>query len=126
MRIANVLFYFYMRFGDTKYPLAMASCFSLPDRTILSESCDTVYLCDPMQGREGLIVIPISSIRSVVEMFPEVVINQDGRYEVECTGKFSLMRHAYIELSHYSVDGFNEDEEERENEDNGNDDNAVA
>ena len=49
-------------------------------------------------------------------MFPEMVINEDGK--VERTGKFSLMRHAYIELAKYSPDSFaNEGEEGEENMD---------
>ena len=47
-------------------------------------------------------------------MFPETVIDEDGR--VERTGKFLLMRHAYIELARYSPDGFaNEGEEGEDN-----------
>jgi hypothetical protein len=46
-------------------------------------------------------------------MFPEMVINGDGI--VECMGKFSLMRHTYIELAKYSPDGFaNEGEDGKE------------
>ena len=110
MRIADVLFYFYMCFGELKYPLAMVNLFSLPDTNILLASSGAVYLCDPLQG---LVVISIVSIRSVVAMFPEMVISKDGK--VECTGKFSLMRHAYIELAKYSLDGFsNEGKEGKE------------
>lgn len=114
MRIANIVFYFYMQFGDSRYPLAMARLFTMPDQRILLDSCDTVYLCDPWEGREGLAVIPISSIRSVVAMFPEMVINAEG--QIERTGKFSLMRHAYIELAKYSTDGFDEDSDDLDNE----------
>ena len=113
MRIADVRFYFYMCFGELKYPLAMVNLFSLPDANILLASSDAVYLCDPLQG---LVVISIASIRSVVAMFPEMVINEDGK--VERTGKFSLMRHAYIELAKYSPDSFaNEGKEGEENMD---------
>lgn len=86
----------------------------MPDATVLSDSCDTVYLCDPLPDHEGLVVIPISHIQSVVAMFPEMVINQGGN--IEHTGKFSLMRHAYIELSKYTVDGFNDDNSDSDNE----------
>lgn len=101
MRIAEVRFYFYMCFGDSQYPLAMVNLFSVPDGDILLASSGTVYLCNPLQG---LVVVSISSIRSVVAMFPEMVINEGD--QVECTGKFSLMRHAYIELATYSPDAF--------------------
>ncbi len=55
-------------------------------------------------------VIPISNIWSVVAMFPEMLVNQDGH--IEHTGKFLLMRHAYIELAKYLTDGFIDDEED--------------
>ena len=115
MRIAEVLFYFFMCFRDSKYPLAMVNLFSLPDKNILLASSRTVYLCDPLQG---LVVVPISSIRSVVAMFPEMIIIEDGK--VERTGKFSLMRHAYIELAKYSPEGFaNEGEDGEEIDESG-------
>jgi hypothetical protein len=101
MRIADVVFYFFICFGDLQHPLTLVNLFSLPDKNILLASSGAVHLCDPLQG---LVVISIASIRSVVAMFPEMVINEDGK--VECTGKFSLMRHAYIELAKYSPDGF--------------------
>ena len=107
MRIADIVFYFFMRFGDSLYPLAMVDLFSLPDQNLLSISSGTVYLCNPSQG---LIIIPISSIWSVVAMIPEMVIN--GECHVVCTGKFSLMRHAYIELAKYLPDGFASEGEE--------------
>jgi hypothetical protein len=100
IRIANVQFYFYMRFGDHKYPLAMVSLFSLPDEDILSVSSHTVYLCDPLVGREGLAVVSITDIYSVVAMFPDMKASQDGT--ITPTGKYALMRHAYIELAHFS------------------------
>lgn len=85
----------------------MASLFSTPDENLLKASCGTVYLCDPT---DELVVIPISSIRSTVAMFPEMVVSEDGH--IERMGKFSLMRHPYIELAKYSTDGFGDDDDE--------------
>ena len=66
-----------------------------------------------LEPLDGLAVISITSIRSVVAMFLEMVISKDSK--VKCTGKFSLMRHAYIELAKYSPDGFsNEGKEGKE------------
>ncbi len=106
MRIANVEFYFYIRFGESRHPLAMVTLFSLPDRDIFSDSNETVYLCEPLQIR---VVIPITAIQSVVSMFPEYKVDGDG---TENTGKFSLMRHAYLEVTKYPavVDEDSEDE----------------
>jgi hypothetical protein len=108
MRIANVLFYFYLRFGNTRHPLAMLSLFSTADQDILADSSDTVYLCDPLDGPEGLAVVPVTAIRSVVSMFPEMEVNP--ACQISLTGKFSLMRHAYIELSTYASDGLFKDD----------------
>ena len=93
-----------MQFGDSQYPLVMASLFSTPDKNLLKALCGTVYLCDPT---DKLVVIPISSIQSTVTMFPEMVVSEDGH--IEWTGKFSLMRHPYIKLTKYSTDGFGND-----------------
>jgi hypothetical protein len=62
MRIADVQFYFYLRFGDARYPLAMVRLFSLPDEDILAESSGTVYLCDQLDGPEGIVVVPVTAI----------------------------------------------------------------
>ncbi|KAI0279678.1 hypothetical protein BC826DRAFT_889522, partial [Russula brevipes] len=70
MRIANVLYYFYLRFEDQQYPLAIVKLFSFPDANILSESSQTVYLCDALEGRDAIKAIAITSINSVVSMFP--------------------------------------------------------
>ena len=37
IRIANVLYYFCLRFGDVWYPLAMVELFSEPDEDIFTE-----------------------------------------------------------------------------------------
>ena len=38
-----------------------------------------------------------------------MVVSQEGH--IEQTGKFLLMRHLYIELSKFSIDGFADDED---------------
>jgi hypothetical protein len=86
----------------------MVQLFSTPDKNIFQELCETIYLCEQL---EELVVVPISAIRTVMAMFPEMVVSQEGH--IEQTGKFSLMQHLYIELSKFSVDGFaDEDDEE--------------
>ncbi|KAM6489218.1 hypothetical protein JOM56_015388, partial [Amanita muscaria] len=69
-KIANVHFYFCMRFGENLHPLAMVSLFSDPDSTLLSESSGTVFLCDTLGSISGLKVIPLKLIKTVVSMFP--------------------------------------------------------
>ena len=106
IRIANVLYYFCLRFGDARYPLAMVDLFTEPDADILSDSSGTVYLCDP---RERIAVLPITSISSVVAMFPDMQVDLSG--DISATGKFSLMRHPYIEVAKFTSDHTFEDEE---------------
>ena len=100
MRVADVEFYFYMRFGDLRQPLAIATLFSPPDAGVLVDSSHTVYLCQHLQTR---IVVPITAIHTVVSMFPEFKVDQIGG--ITTTEKFSLMRHAHLELAKYSSQG---------------------
>ena len=88
----------------------MVSRFSLPDATILADSSGTVYLSEPLSGREGLVVISVTTIHSVVSMFPEMCATEDGR--ILETGKFSLMRHAFLELAHFSNGELFEEEDD--------------
>ena len=53
-----------------------------------------------MPVQEGLMVVPVSAIHSVVAMFPEMRATDNG--EILETGKFSLMRHAFLELADFS------------------------
>lgn len=100
MHIRDILFYFYICFGETQYPLAMVSLFSLPDQGVLMDSSGTVYLCEPLSTSVGLVVVPVKLILSVVSMFPEMQIDMDG--SITETGKFSLMRQAFLELTQFS------------------------
>ena len=99
-RIGDVQFYFYMCFGEDQYPLAMVWLFSPPDPQVFADSSETVYLSEPMPVQEGLMVVPVSAIHSVVAMFPEMRATDNG--EILETGKFSLMRHAFLELADFS------------------------
>ena len=107
IRIANVLYYFCLRFGDVRYPLAMVELFSEPDEDIFTESSGTVYLCSP---RESITLLPITSIHAVVAMFPDTQVDLEGN--ISDTGKFSLMRHPYIEVAEFICDQTFDDEEE--------------
>lgn len=79
MHIVNVTYYFYLQFDDLKYPLAIINLFSLPDATLLSQLSQTIYLCNALEGPDAIRVIPITSIKSVVSMFPEHRVTRDGK-----------------------------------------------
>ncbi|KAH9026427.1 hypothetical protein EDB85DRAFT_1851538, partial [Lactarius pseudohatsudake] len=66
--IRNIEFYFYIRFREAQYPLAMVLLFSLPDTKVLSDLSGTVYLSEPRSALHGLMVIPVTAILSVVSM----------------------------------------------------------
>ena len=108
--MANAQFYFYICFGNDRHPLAMVLLFSLPDARVFADSSKTVYLSKPLSAQEGLAVIPVTAIHSVVSMFPELCATEDGR--ILETGNFSLMCHAFLELALFSNSKlFDEDDE---------------
>lgn len=110
MWIANVSYHFYLQFDDLQYPLAVVNLFSFPDATLLSQSSQTVYVCNALEGQEAIRVIPIMAIKSVVSMFSDLKVTSDG--EIVDTQKFALLRHPFIELTKYNTKGlFNEDNE---------------
>ena len=109
-RIANVQFYFYIRFGNVRHPLAMVLMFSLPDADVFTESSETVYLSELLSTQDGIVVIPVTAIHSVVSMFPETRVTDNGR--ILETEKFSLMRHAFHELAQFSNGELFEEEDE--------------
>ena len=96
-----------MHFGEVRYPLAMVELFSELDADVLSESSGTVYLCDAC---DSVVVIPVTSICSVVAMFPDTQVDPSGH--ISLTGKFSLMRHPYLEVAQFTKDDVFEDEED--------------
>src|ERR1700730_14762399 len=110
MCIANVLYYFYLQFDDLKYPLTMVYLFSVPNASLLSQSSQTVYLCDVLEGRDAIRVIPITSIHSVISMFPDLKVTPAG--EIVNTQKFALLRHPFIGLAKYNSEGLFEEEDD--------------
>jgi hypothetical protein len=112
MRIANVLYYFYLLFNNLQYPVAVVNLFSLPDVTLLTQSSQTVYLCDPLEDEEATRVVPITSIKSVISMFPDLKVTTEG--ELVDTQKFALLRHPLIELARYNTEGLFDEEDDDE------------
>ena len=58
MRIANVSCYFYLLFNDLQYLVAVMKLFSLPDATLVTQSSQTVYLCNALEGKKAIRVVP--------------------------------------------------------------------
>ena len=78
----------------------MVSLFSLPNPNVFTESSEMVYLSEQLSAQDGIVVIPVTTIHTVVSMFPEMCVTNDGR--ILETGKFPLMRHAFLEPAQFS------------------------
>lgn len=78
-----------MTFGDEVHSLAVVSVFSPPDRDLLHQSFQTVYVCH-YQGADALSVIDIKQIESVVSMIPYFKVTPDGELEIPETEHFLM------------------------------------
>ena len=114
MCIVNVSYYFYLLFNDLQYPITVVNLFSLPDVTLLTQSSQTIYICDALEGDEMIRVIPITSIKSVVSMFPDLKVTLEG--EVVDIQKFALLRHSLIELAKYNTEGLFDEKDDHDEE----------
>ena len=112
MCIANVSYYFYLLFNDLQHPVAVVNLFSLPDVTLLTQSSQTIYLCNALEGKEAIQVVPITSIKSIVFMFPDLKVTPD--MELVDTQKFALLWHPLIELAKYNTEGLFDEEDNDE------------
>lgn len=79
----------------------------VPDKDILLESCQTVFLCEPLEGHQGLVVIPTSAM----DCRGNVPGNRLARRAISTDGEVFIHEEPYIELSKFSVDGFADDED---------------
>jgi len=93
-QIADVHFYFYLRFNQELHALAIVSLFSPPNASLWQELTQTVYLCEHPNDAQ---VISIKTIKAVVSMFPDMQVTSSG--EIIQTNKFSLFRHPFVELA---------------------------
>jgi len=93
---AEVQYYFCLQLKDnTEVTLAMVSCFSSPNKTLLDVSYNTLRSCTYL-GQDGLMVIDVKYINSVIAMVPHQPFGGDSvqRYfvvekpglEVACLG----------------------------------------
>ena len=66
------------------------------------------YLCNALEGQGAIKVIPITSIKSVVSIFPDFKVTPDG--ELVDTQRFALLRHPFVELAKYNSEGMFDEE----------------
>ncbi|KAJ7613106.1 hypothetical protein FB45DRAFT_874635 [Roridomyces roridus] len=83
--------------------LAMVSVFGIPDREILRESFDTVWIA--RAGEAGMRVIPVDSILSVVAMIP---FPRTWGAPPEIERKFAGLHYLYEKLALGGADGSSE------------------
>ena len=67
---AEVLFFFCADIGEECHGLAVVSVYSLPDKDLLAASTGTYYSVRILPGEEGLRVISVKAIESVVSIQP--------------------------------------------------------
>ena len=69
MDFGEVQYYFRTRINDNVHTLAVVSLYGPPDKWLLEASHDTLWSCEN-QGDDGLVVIEVREINSVVAMVP--------------------------------------------------------
>ena len=104
--IAEVEYFFRLRFGKTVYSLALISVFSTPDQEILKMSNHTAYICHH-GGTDALTVIEAKVITAVVSMVPDYQVMVDGNIIIP-ENRFSLVEAPFIRLA--ALCGIMEDE----------------
>jgi hypothetical protein len=75
--VADVKYFFRLRFGDIIHSLAVVSMFSLPDEELLEESHHAVYICHH-RGTAALRVVDVDTITSVMSMVPNYQVTAEG------------------------------------------------
>jgi hypothetical protein len=77
--IADIEYFFRLRFGDVVHSLALVSMFSPPDEELLEESHRAAYICHYATGGEAALkVVDVKSITSVVSMVPDYQVTLQG------------------------------------------------
>jgi hypothetical protein len=95
--IAEVEYFFRLRFDDAVYSLALVSVFSPPDQDILELSSHAAYICHH-GGTDALTVVEVKAITAVVSMVPDYQVTADGDIIIP-EDKFSLVEAPFIKLA---------------------------
>jgi|SRR6266478_10170328 len=97
LAIADVEYFFRLRFGDTVYSLALVSLFTPPDEELLEQSHHAVYICH-YGSLDTLRVVDIKSITTVVSMVPDYHVTVDGDIVIP-DNTFSLVEAPLLKLT---------------------------
>jgi hypothetical protein len=111
--VADIEYFFRLRFGDVIHSLALVSVFSPPDEDLLEESHHAAYICQ-YRGVAALRVVDAKAITSVVSMVPDYQVTGDGDI-ITPENRYSLMDAPLLKLA--SLCGtLSEDDEENNND----------
>jgi hypothetical protein len=95
--IADIEYFFQLRFGDTVYSLALVSMFSAPDQDILNLSHRAAYICH--HGRPDVFtVVDVKAIKAVVAMVPDYEVTVEGSI-ITPGNRFSLVESPFLKLT---------------------------
>ena len=95
--IADVEYYFQLRFEDTVHTLTLVSMFSPPDQDLLKLSQRAVYICHHGEPCD-LTVMDIKAIKAVVAMVPDFQVTVDGDVIIP-KNTYSLVESPFLRLA---------------------------
>jgi len=95
--IAEVEYFFRLRFSDTVYSLALVSVFSPPDQEVLKLSSHAVYICCH-GGTDAFTIVDVKAITAVVSMVPDYQVTVNGDIIIP-ENTYSLVEAPFIRLA---------------------------
>ncbi|KAF9463667.1 hypothetical protein BDZ94DRAFT_1258256, partial [Collybia nuda] len=108
--LADIKYFFRIRFGNISHTLAVISVFSSRDEELFQKSHGTVYVCRH-QGDAALKVINVKSIESVVSMCPDYQVTSEGVI-IRPENQFFFMEAPFLKVT--SLWGQANDEDDNE------------
>jgi hypothetical protein len=95
--IADVKYFFRLRFDDTVHSLALVSMFSPPDQEVLELSQHAAYICC-YEDLAGFRVMDVKAITAVVSMVPDYEVTTEGDIIIP-ENRFSLVEAPFLKLA---------------------------
>jgi hypothetical protein len=95
--IAEIEYYFQLRFDDIAHSLALVSVFSPPDQELLDISHHTTYVCHYL-GPDALKVVDVKAIKALVAMVPDYQVTMDGNIVIP-ENRFFLVELPFLKFA---------------------------
>jgi hypothetical protein len=112
-KIAEVRYFFRLKFGELIHTLAVASVFSPPDQELLDLSHQAVY-ASHYRGDDALIAIDVKCLESVVSMVPYYKITPEGEIEIPDTEHFLVEKMGLDITALFGEDEHGDDDDEQD------------